>query len=82
MEEEREEGVFEHGPTEFPPRPYPGGEYATSPFRKKKEVGRITGTSVEFVRSLSSLCYIIFCFVFVPDSRNSVASARSTLLTS
>lgn len=38
---------FEHGPTEFPPRAYPGGEDATSPWVPTKQVGKIFGSRLE-----------------------------------
>ena len=54
MEEEEEEDEFEHGPTELPPRPYPGGVYATSPYSSKKAPGKITASNLDRVRPLFS----------------------------
>lgn len=38
---------FEHGPTEFPPRAYPGGVDAKSPWVPTKQVGKIFGSRLE-----------------------------------
>ncbi|KAG8836227.1 hypothetical protein FRC17_008963 [Serendipita sp. 399] len=38
---------FEHGPTEFPPRPYAGGPAAISPWTYVKPVGKIYGSRLE-----------------------------------
>ncbi|KAG8833387.1 hypothetical protein FRC18_003689 [Serendipita sp. 400] len=38
---------FEHGPTEFPPRPYAGGVTAISPWTYVKPVGKIYGSRLE-----------------------------------
>jgi hypothetical protein len=38
---------FEHGPTEFPPRAYPGGVDAKSPWVPVKQVGKIFGSRLE-----------------------------------
>jgi hypothetical protein len=40
---------FEHGPTEFPPRAYPGGVDAKSPWVPTKQVGKIFGSRLEQV---------------------------------
>lgn len=40
---------FEHGPTEFPPRAYPGGLDAQSPWALAKPVGKIFGSRLEQV---------------------------------
>jgi hypothetical protein len=40
---------FEHGPTEFPPRAYPGGVDAKSPWVPTKPVGKIFGSRLEQV---------------------------------
>lgn len=39
--------AFEHSPTEFPPRPYPGGPDAKSPWTPVKHVGKIYGSRLE-----------------------------------
>ncbi|KAF8514952.1 hypothetical protein BU17DRAFT_68157 [Hysterangium stoloniferum] len=49
MEEEVEEGPFEHGPTELPPRPYPGGEYADSPLKPRKKIGKVPASNLDFL---------------------------------
>lgn len=49
MEEDIDEGPFEHGPTEFPPRPYTGGDYVDSPLRRKKPTGKIPASNLDFV---------------------------------
>ncbi|KAF8577838.1 hypothetical protein K439DRAFT_1639390 [Ramaria rubella] len=54
MEEEADDGPFEHGPTEFPPRPYPGGVYATSPLEPKKAVGKIPASNLDFLPVLEA----------------------------
>lgn len=38
---------FEHGPTEFPPRAYPGGPDAKSPYFPTKPAGKIFGSRLE-----------------------------------
>jgi hypothetical protein len=38
---------FEHGPTEFPPRAYPGGVDAKSPWVPTRQVGKIFGSRLE-----------------------------------
>lgn len=46
---------FEHGPTDFPPRAYPGGVDAKSPWVPTKHVGKIFGSRLEQVSFSLSL---------------------------
>ena len=46
---------FEHGPTEFPPRAYPGGVDAKSPWIPTKPAGKIFGSRLEQVSSIGDL---------------------------
>jgi hypothetical protein len=41
--------AFEHSPTEFPPRAYPGGPDAKSPWTPVKQTGKIYGSRLEQV---------------------------------
>ncbi|GJJ12895.1 hypothetical protein Clacol_007141 [Clathrus columnatus] len=54
MEEDNDDGPFEHGPSEYPPRPYTGGEYASSPLRPKKATGKIPASNLDFLPVLEA----------------------------
>lgn len=41
--------VFEHGPTDLPPRPYIGGPDAISPWKPRKNLGTIPGSALDYV---------------------------------
>ena len=43
--------VFEHGPTDLPPRPYIGGPDAASPWKPRKNLGTIPGSALDYVSS-------------------------------
>jgi hypothetical protein len=47
LEEEFSTEPFEHGPTEFPPKPYSGGADAKSPWTYVKPTGKIYGSRLE-----------------------------------
>lgn len=47
LEDESPAEPVEHGPTEFPPRPYQGGADAKSPWTYVKPVGKIYGSRLE-----------------------------------
>ena len=44
---------FEHGPSEFPPKPYPGGEKAKSPWWPTRKTEKLYGSRLDQVRFLS-----------------------------
>lgn len=74
MEDEPEDGPFEHGPSEYPPRPYAGGEYAASPLRPKRTTGKIPASNLDFVR------YLYTSLIFPQtNSEITVTRARSSL---
>lgn len=54
LEEEAPAEPVEHGPTEFPPRPYPGGADAKSPWTYVKPVGKIYGSRLEQMPAIES----------------------------
>ncbi|PAV18052.1 hypothetical protein PNOK_0653800 [Pyrrhoderma noxium] len=41
--------VFEHGPTDLPPRPYIGGPDAASPWKPRKNLGTIPGSALDYL---------------------------------
>jgi hypothetical protein len=53
------EDRFEHGPSEFPPKPYPGGENAKSPWWPTRKTEKLYGSRLDQVRR-TSFCYLFF----------------------
>jgi hypothetical protein len=53
---------FEHGPSEFPPKPYPGGEKAKSPWWPTRKTEKLYGSRLDQVRRSSFL----FTFLLPP----------------
>jgi hypothetical protein len=49
---------FEHGPSEFPPKPYPGGDKAKSPWWPTRKTEKLYGSRLDQVRIL----FNFFCF--------------------
>jgi hypothetical protein len=47
------EDRFEHGPSEFPPKPYPGGEKAKSPWWPTRKTEKLYGSRLDQVRRTS-----------------------------
>ena len=41
--------TVEHGPTNLPPQPYPGGPGAVSPWKPRKDFGTIPGSAMDYV---------------------------------
>ena len=42
--------MVEHPPTNLPPRTYPGGPGAVSPWKPRKDFGTIPGSAMDYVR--------------------------------
>jgi hypothetical protein len=77
---------FEHGPTEFPPRAYPGGVDAKSPWVPTKPVGKIFGSRLEQVSFsfFSPLIRALVCLTASPPPadaryRESPCKARGSV---
>ena len=57
------EDRFEHGPSEFPPKPYPGGDKAKSPWWPTRKTEKLYGSRLDQVRRSFSF---LFCFQPTP----------------
>jgi hypothetical protein len=47
--------VFDHGPTDLPPRQYLGGPDAHSPWKPRKNLGTIPGSALDYVSAVSHM---------------------------
>jgi len=48
---------FEHGPSEFPPKLYPGGEKVKSPWWPTRKTEKLYGSRLDQVRKNSTFCF-------------------------
>ena len=59
LQSDTENQIFEHGPTDLPPRQYIGGSDASSPWKPRKNLGTIPGSALDCV----SYAYILLSAV-------------------